>query len=749
MRPHVTTFFFVLAAALGAALNAHAQQHQLTIELRDAQTGAPMAARVGVFDQSNTPYAPEDRAQHVYQHHNKKSFFYAEDAVTLLVPSGDITIRAGHGFDYEVTHTTVSVAGDMTVQVQLNRFIDTKALGFYSGDTHVHITHGPLSYNIDAEHLRLMTWAEDLNFVNSMEQEDFFTGEVDPRSDADHVIYFSKEQRNADSAHLTILGLKEWIPDTGCGNIPRACVLQLNSDIYHTVHAQGANCAVIATHPFPNCSLGDLSAWPGGGIWRAMPFDLVGGTVDAMDILCYTHKPPPEGTEHYFQALNAGFKLPPSAGTDAIMGTGYSKPLGGYRVYVDLEDEPLTMENWIKGLVEGRSFVSNYPLITHFDIDGAEPGGSAFHRGEILNGSVKVACTVPFDKVEIVGNTGVIATLTSPTGWVRHLEQSFTINPFGLTWVVARVNSYNSGNWHLWPTSQLFAQSAPVYLSGEIIPPPTDRRKRPDGVHPYSEQCRDTGNFFLDMIEQVDDIFSDEGVFTDSTRVVFDSMLTVATGFFATLCEDPPAPFQLLLPDGPGGVGIVAAARPWFSWQSTYDPDPDDEVDHYRLHIADLESGDVRYTAEVPDTAHQLPRWTLLPGRTYGWWVEAVDEGGLARVSTPEQKIFYFDHRLTGIPDGHARGDWSIAEPQPNPFNPTVEIRYEVGSGGGHHDLAVFDARGRHVRTLFNGTRGAGSYVEKWHGRNDAGEAVATGVYFIRLAPVGEATVTKKVILLK
>lgn len=66
--------------------------------------------------------------------------------------------------------------------------------------------------------------------------------------------------------------------------------------------------------------------------------------------------------EHiYWQMLEAGFRIAPSAGS------GFGDPklpthLGYNRVYVHL-DPPATSEDWWKQLVQGRSFVTNGPLL--------------------------------------------------------------------------------------------------------------------------------------------------------------------------------------------------------------------------------------------------------------------------------------------------------------------------------------------------------------------------------------------------
>jgi hypothetical protein len=84
----------------------------------------------------------------------------------------------------------------------------------------------------------------------------------------------------------------------------------------------------------------------------------------------------------------------------------------------------------------------------------------------------------------------------------------------------------------------------------------------------------------------------------------------------------------------------------------------------------------------------------------------------------------------------------------PNPFNPTTLIRYDVPESGGEVSLTIYDVSGRVVKTLVSGVQSAGEKSVAWNGRDDTGQAVASGVYFYRLvAPA--YTKTHKMVLMK
>jgi len=84
----------------------------------------------------------------------------------------------------------------------------------------------------------------------------------------------------------------------------------------------------------------------------------------------------------------------------------------------------------------------------------------------------------------------------------------------------------------------------------------------------------------------------------------------------------------------------------------------------------------------------------------------------------------------------------------PNPFNPRTELRFTTPAAGAV-TLALFDARGRRVRTLLAGAvLPAGLHAVRWDGADGRGARVPSGVYFARIA-AGGATRTVKVSLVQ
>ncbi len=103
---------------------------------------------------------------------------------------------------------------------------------------------------------------------------------------------------------------------------------------------------------------------------------------------------------------------------------------------------------------------------------------------------------------------------------------------------------------------------------------------------------------------------------------------------------------------------------------------------------------------------------------------------------------------VSGIEDLPGRAATMLAQNNPNPFNPSTTIRYTLSDGDVAVRLAVFDTRGRLVRTLVAERQIAGDHAVVWNGRDDAGRNVGSGIYLYRL-DVGEQRLVHKMVLLK
>jgi hypothetical protein len=124
---------------------------------------------------------------------------------------------------------------------------------------------------------------------------------------------------------------------------------------------------------------------------------------------------------------------------------------------------------------------------------------------------------------------------------------------------------------------------------------------------------------------------------------------------------------------------------------------------------------------------------TAEAGKTYSYRVLILDDG---------QPVTSFETSITTPPY-----ELALYQNYPNPLNPSTRIDLTLDADG-PVSLRIYDISGRIVRTVLAGDKAAGTYTEEWDGRNDIGNDVASGIYFIRLT-AGNRTLTRKAVLVR
>ncbi len=89
---------------------------------------------------------------------------------------------------------------------------------------------------------------------------------------------------------------------------------------------------------------------------------------------------------------------------------------------------------------------------------------------------------------------------------------------------------------------------------------------------------------------------------------------------------------------------------------------------------------------------------------------------------------------------------WTLQQNYPNPFNPSTTISFDVARSS-TVTLDVYNVTGQHVAALANQLLPAGRHQVTWSGRNDAGDPVASGVYFYRIRAEGFTDVRKMTLI--
>jgi flagellar hook assembly protein FlgD len=98
---------------------------------------------------------------------------------------------------------------------------------------------------------------------------------------------------------------------------------------------------------------------------------------------------------------------------------------------------------------------------------------------------------------------------------------------------------------------------------------------------------------------------------------------------------------------------------------------------------------------------------------------------------------------------------FELKQNYPNPFNSETVILYELFTKS-EVELSVFNTLGQTISTLIDRTQDAGRYRIIWDAKNNVGESISSGVYFVRIIAGGPVSSSgqsfvdvKKMVLMK
>ncbi|MEZ4415277.1 MAG: CehA/McbA family metallohydrolase [Gemmatimonadota bacterium] len=441
----------------------------LRIRALDAQ-GQVGAARLSVTTVEGHPLIPAT-GQSRFDGQTGQVFFYASGIEELTVPAGRVRVQAVRGLATPVASVEVEVVAGGTTEasLHLDPVADLRAEGWWSGDHHFHLNYGGL-YRLSPEDLEPMARGEDLDVLTPLlanlhtRFEDQSLWRSTPEVGAP-ISVFGQEVRSHFLGHLGLLGTSTlfwpwvWGPGYevyGSDDRPNASALQ---------HARAESGMAVyvhpVSHPDPFSSEEAL-----GSIPIEMVADAVLGDLDGIELACLWSDE--QGTAAvWHRLLSLGLTVAPTAGTDVMNDFYRTMAVGTTRVYVrplDVEGRPVragtpNFEEYLRGLREGRSFVSNGPL-PRFVIGNAEPGEvtAAGRQSWVL----ELATAVPAERVEILVNGVVRWSDAAPAAPGARRYQGALDLPDG-GWVAVRVTGPKTDRWP-GMDSYAFAHTAPVWI---------------------------------------------------------------------------------------------------------------------------------------------------------------------------------------------------------------------------------------------------------------------------------------------
>jgi hypothetical protein len=315
-----------------------------------------------------------------------------------------------------------------------------------------------------------------------------FTGTTDPASTADRIVFHSQEYHTSYWGHTGLLGLRHHVllPGyVGYANTAAASLHPMNATVADLGRAQGALFGYV--HPFDEApdfakeAAPNPNAVPGFGPGDPveLPVDVALDKVDYYEAVGFSGH---VGTNDvWYRLLNCGFRIPAAAGTDAMANYASLRgPVGMNRVYAKV-DGPLDHDRFLAAIKAGRTMATNGPLV---ELALRAPGGEWTEAGgeislppgqQKLEARVSLRSIVPVDRLEVIGNGRVAATV--PLGRDRTTADATIALPVDRSgWFVLRALAGRSRH----PVLDLypFGTTSPVYVSvgGAPVRSPEDAR---------------------------------------------------------------------------------------------------------------------------------------------------------------------------------------------------------------------------------------------------------------------------------
>jgi len=424
--------------------------------------GRPMPSRIYVDASDGRAYSPDGafhRAMMVFDRH----YFHTTGDSDLELPVGRATIEAIRGWEYRPKSAAVDVAAGATrnVTIRLDRMTDLPARGWYSGDGHVHDLHQGFGLSHETFYKQLV--AEDIHMTFALIHMDGtrlmgrwsdLTGKPSPLSTRTHILQYAEEFRGG-LGHIGMIGIHEFVLPLVAGENRTAYAQPSLENMYITgARAQGGLAGFM--HPYLT-----PPRTPALAASTLIAVDAALGLGDYYDIgSLYSDEI--GSASFYYHLLNAGFRIPASAGTDQFSDVWRDPPPGSDRTFAHV-DGPLTVQSWMAALKRGRTFMSTGPLI-FMTVDGHEPGDDievAARGSPNMHVKVDVASIVPVDSRQIIVNGDIVKTVprTGADSGKLSFDGQIPVPDGG--WVAARVIG---GKSKYIGDDYAFAHTGPVYI---------------------------------------------------------------------------------------------------------------------------------------------------------------------------------------------------------------------------------------------------------------------------------------------
>jgi len=470
MRTRIA-IFVVFACVLGNAAQAPEPVRgkaepwgELQVKVVDHETGRAVPARCYLVDPTQQSWSPLGAINYVKP---PERHFITSGEFHIALPARQYTLTVERGPEYSSVSREIEIrSGETrTETVELSRWINMNARGWYSGDLHNHRNW---------QEMPQLLLAEDLNLAPTLTQ---WVWEDRPISEAPALKSGEPAVRRVDATHaysmvdteierlrdgpgaVDLLGLRSPILFHGYLVYPPSSVFAEEArrqggyvDAEKITWRDAA--ALVALGDVDFAGLVHNHFNPHGVETETDPWGMIpkerpeyatpaGMPLWAMDV--------------YYKFLNCGFKLAVSAGSASGV---KPSPLGYDRVYVHLPGG-FSYASWLRALKAGHSFATNGPMI-FLTVNGREPGETITTAPGQGNpaGPLKVHAEAssprPLDRMEILWKGGVVNVVYAADS-TRPLVADTELVASESGWVVARA-------FEKMGSTIRFAHTSPVYV---------------------------------------------------------------------------------------------------------------------------------------------------------------------------------------------------------------------------------------------------------------------------------------------
>lgn len=411
----------------------------------DETTGKRVAARVQVMDSRGNFVCP---VESILKRGPGIPFFYSDGRFEVDVVGGSTRILVERGTEYIpcMKNFSVPASGNCSVDVSLKRWASPGELGWHPGNTHIHYDEkeknpgARLWLDPRIEDLRMTAVSilkrGDLDYATNK----YPVGVLTEFCSAHHYVQCGEERRHNSEpweigyGHIMLLNIRNIVAPVSSGLL----VDNLSPDYPPLCYA----CDDARRQ-------GGIVIWCHNGNGMEAPVAAALGKLDAFNLFD-PHWIDPE-YEIYYRMLNAGFRLPASTGSDWFISSSN-------RVYVGTEAS-FSYESWLQGLKQGRTFITNGPVL-FLSVDDRPPGSEMqTDVGTSVNIVANWSSHYPVDTVEIVVNGQSVAKEACESG-VLEGKVELDLKVEADCWIAARI----SGNFRDSFFQPIFAHTSPVYV---------------------------------------------------------------------------------------------------------------------------------------------------------------------------------------------------------------------------------------------------------------------------------------------